>query len=86
MLPVDKIVSEIELSLPVFSSKLGEKAPYISKSILYLENLYRWHYYIERISMLAERSMSDTNLDINAIIINFVEVFNKFEEKTKKRQ
>ncbi|GJQ57458.1 MAG: hypothetical protein SCALA701_02590 [Candidatus Scalindua sp.] len=78
--PVDTIASEICEALPIFVSRLAVKAPDISNSLLQSEKVYRWLYYIERVSMLVERKSTDKNLDIMKFISRYIEVFNGYEE------
>ena len=78
--PVNTLISEINEALPCFISKLAEKAPDISKNLLALASVYRWLYYVERISMLLERQMTDTNLNILNYISRYIDVFNSYEE------
>ena len=80
-LPVDKLVSEINEALPFFISKLDLKVPDIAKSLLSFEKVYRWLYYIERVSMLVKREKTDKNLDIMKYILRYIDVFNCYEEK-----
>ena len=78
--PVDTVVSEINEALPFFISKLAEKAPDISNSLLNSEKVYRWLYYIEQVCRLVEREMSDTYLNILDYILRCIEAFNQYEE------
>jgi hypothetical protein len=76
---VSEVVSEINEALPFFISKLSLKAPDISKSLLSLEKVYRWFYYIEAVYLDVEREMTDTNLDIMESILRYIEVFDRYE-------
>ena len=78
--PVDTIVSEINEALPFFISELAKKAPDISHSLLSLEKVYRWLYYLERICMLMEREITDTNLNIVDYISQYIDAFSRYEE------
>ena len=79
-IPVDTLVLEIDDALPFFISTLALKAPDISKSLLSLEKVYRWIYYIERVCMLVEREITDNNLDIVNYIFRYIEAFNSYED------
>jgi hypothetical protein len=83
-IPVSTIVSESNEALPFFISSLAKKAPDISNSLLSLEKTYRWLYYIERICMLVDREITDTNLDIMDFIWRYIEAFNQYEETKNK--
>ena len=61
---VHDLVLEINKALPFFISKLSLKSREISESISSQGNIYRLLYYIERVCMLLERAMTDTNLDV----------------------
>lgn len=74
-----EMVLEINNLLPQFITQLGKKAPDISDSIISLPRVYRWLYYIERISMLLERETTDTNLNIKERILRFIEMYEEYE-------
>ena len=78
--PVDTLVSEINEALPFFISKLTRKAPDISNSLIRLEKVYRWIYYIEYVCHDVEREMTDENLNILGFILQEIETFNQYEE------
>ncbi len=79
-LPVKKLVSEINEALPFYMSRLSLNAPDLYKNLLYLEKVYRWLYYIERVCMLVERERTDTKFDIMKIILGFIDAFDQYEE------
>jgi hypothetical protein len=79
-LPLDQLNSEINVALPIFISKLDLIAPDVSESLRSLKNIYRWLYYIERVYMLIQRERYDTKLDVIAIILRFIYVFEHYEE------
>lgn len=70
---------EINKLLPLFVAGLREKAADISDSIISMPKVYRWLYYLERISMLLEREKTDTNLDIRKRILRFIEMYQEYE-------
>jgi len=61
-------------------SQLSLKSRELSESISSLERTYRLLYYIERIGMLVEREMTDTNLNIMETITKYIDVFSSYEE------
>jgi hypothetical protein len=77
---VHDLVLEINKALPFFISQLSLKSREISESISSLGNIYRLLYYIERICMLLERAMTDTNLDVLGKLTIYIDVFKKYEE------
>lgn len=79
-LPLDTLNSEINTALPYVISKFESIAPEISKSLKSSGKIYRWLYYIERISMLIERKRHDTKHNILDIILMFINVFDHYEE------
>ena len=78
--PVKALVFEINEALPYFISKLSEKLPEVAKNILAFESFYRKTYYLERISMLAEREITDKRLDIWNDIFRYIEAFESYEQ------
>jgi len=77
---VHDLVLEINKALPSFISNLSLKSPEIAESITSLGEVYRLLYYLERIYMLVERAMTDTNLDEMESIRIYIDVFKKYEE------
>lgn len=77
--PVEKIISEIDTALTLFNSKLVKKVHVVSKTLFSLENVYRWMYYIERVSMLVERAKTDKNLDIIAETLRYIDAFLEYD-------
>jgi hypothetical protein len=75
-----ELVLEINEALPSFISNLSLKSPEIAESITSLGEVYRLLYYLERIYMLVERAMTDTNLDEMESIRIYIDVFKKHEE------
>ena len=75
----DDMASEVNTLLPIFISQLSTKASAITDSIASLQKVYRWLYYIERISMLLEREMTDANLNIKERILRFIEMYQEYE-------
>jgi thiamine kinase-like enzyme len=82
-LPLDNLPPEIEVALPRLINNLESKIPSISESLKSFEKVYRWFYYIERISMLVERVKYDTKLNTRENIIRYIDVFNNYEEICK---
>lgn len=78
--PVETVELEIREALPTFLSRLAEKDPDISSSLMHLEDTYRWIFYIEQICQEVEREMTDTNLDILDFILRYINAFIIFEE------
>lgn len=72
--------SEINEAFSFLLSKLTVKAPDIADSLISFERVYRWLYYIERISMLVEREQTDTNLNIMERMVTYYSVFNQYEQ------
>jgi len=79
-IPVIQLVAEIKKALPFVISSLSKKTPTISNSLGQLEKVYRWIYYIEKIGLEVAREMTDKNLNILEIILQYIEVFNRYEE------
>ncbi len=79
-LPVEELVSEISEALPFYISRLSLKNPNLSEHLLSFEKIYRWLYYVERISMLVERERTDTKLDIMRCLLGFIDAFGQYEE------
>ncbi|HNP28734.1 MAG TPA: phosphotransferase [Nitrospirales bacterium] len=80
-IPVKNLVCEINKSLPYFISKLSEGLPELARSISDGESLYRKLYYLERISMLAEREMTDKRLNIRDHIFQYIDDFENYEQR-----
>lgn len=78
--PVKTVAFEIKEALPIFLSRLAERSPEISRSLMQLEDSYRWMYYIEQVCQEVEREMTDTNLDILDFIIRYIQAFSHYEE------
>jgi hypothetical protein len=77
---VDKLVLEINTAFPFLISSLSLKVHDISNSLLPLVSVYRWIYYLERILMLVERKMTDTNIDIMKVICRYINAFSCYEK------
>ena len=78
--PLNVVVSEVSEALPFLVSMLEKKVPDLSSSLLHLEKVYRRIYYVERICMLAERAMTDKNLNILQYLLRYLELFYNYEE------
>ena len=61
-------------------SSLASKSPSIARGLDQLENIYRWTYYIEEICQMVEREMTDNNLKMVELILQYIEVFNRYEK------
>lgn len=79
-IPVSQLVAEIKQALPFVITSLSKKMPTISKNLKQLEEVYRWIYYIEEMCRQVERETTDNNLNILEIILQYIEVFNQYEE------
>jgi thiamine kinase-like enzyme len=79
-LPIEEVVSDIKEVLPIVISRFASKAPDISKSLLTLEDTYRYLYYIERICMLIERITTDSREIFKGYIFRSIEAFTRYEE------
>ena len=79
-LPLAAFMPEIKVALSFYLSKLALIAPAVSGSVNSYEKVYRWLFYIERISMLVDRVKYDTKLNVMDSIRRYIEVFNSYEE------
>jgi hypothetical protein len=79
-IPNKNLVSEINQSLSSFISKISQELPELARSISDFETLYRKTYYLERISMLAEREMTDKRLKIRDHIFQYIDDFERYEQ------
>ncbi|WNM60291.1 phosphotransferase family protein [Candidatus Nitrospira neomarina] len=77
---VSVLVSEIQKALPMVISELTAKAPEVSISLKALEKTYRWIFYLEMISRLIDREMTDENLNVMHYIQEYLKAFNLYEE------
>ncbi len=76
---ITQVASEVNEALPKVLSSLASKSLSISRSLDQLANIYRLTYYIEEISQLVEREMTDNNLKITELILQYIEAFNRYE-------
>lgn len=77
---VDKILEEMNEAYTFLISRLSFNVPAIHHSIITLENVYRWLYYLERLYMMIKRNTTDTRLDIKGFILKYIEAFNSYEK------
>ena len=77
---VNNLIPEIKEALPFLISRLAIKNPDISKSLVSLEKIYRWLYYIEQACVLVEREKTETRLNMLKYTINHIEAFNRYED------
>jgi hypothetical protein len=77
---VGVVVSEIQKALPMVISELTAKSPEVSNSLKALEKTYRWIFYLEMISRLVDREMTDENLNVMHYIQEYMKAFNLYEE------
>ncbi|MGP0591594.1 phosphotransferase family protein [Nitrospira sp. T9] len=77
---VSVLVSEIQKALPMVISELTAKAPEVSSSLKALEKNYRWIYYLEMMSRLIDREMTDNNLNVMHYIQEYLKAFSLYEE------
>jgi thiamine kinase-like enzyme len=75
--------NEINQALKILFSNTDPKFKEIKESISGKNNIYRVVYYIERIIMLTERISQDEKLNIEKEILNFINVFEKYEAENK---
>lgn len=79
-LPVVKLVSEINEALPIFVSGLSLKAPEITENLSASVKIYRRLFYIEYLSKLVERDLTDNILNMTDYILRYIEAFSHYEE------
>jgi choline/ethanolamine kinase len=72
-------VPEINRAIASLQSRLAAKAPDIARDLPSLARVYRRLYYVERLSVLLEREMSNDLLDV---ILRSIDVFNRYEKIT----
>jgi thiamine kinase-like enzyme len=77
---IPQVASEINEALPIVISSLASKSLSISRSLDQLANIYRWTYYIEEIWQMVEREMTDKNLEIVELTLQYIEAFNRYEK------
>ncbi len=78
---VKELTREIQEALSIFISSIATESPEVSKSLLSLENDYRWIFYIDLLCRQMKREMTDTRLDIRSIIFQYMGTFNRYEEE-----
>lgn len=83
-LPVDQVASEINEALPNFVSGLSLKAPDITKNVLASVNIYRRLFYLEYLSKLVERDLTDNRLNMTDYILLYIRAFREHEQKYNK--
>ena len=79
--PIATVVWEVHEALPEFLSKLTQKAPEITESLVHKEAVYRRVYYIEQICRMVEREMTDTRPNMMDFILGSVKAFENYDEK-----
>ncbi len=77
---IAQVVTESEEALSSMVSRIAHENQAMAIALQQSENVYRWLYYIERISMLIERKVTDKNLDISDMILRYLDAFNRCEE------
>ncbi len=83
-IPVDKMISEINEALPIFMSELALRAPEITENLLVLVKIYRRLFYIEYLSKLVERDLTDKLLNMTDYIMRYIEAFGSYENLISK--
>jgi Phosphotransferase enzyme family len=78
--PINTVASEINQALSFFISQLPRKDPDISASLIRLENVYRWVYYIEQLCGDLKRMLTDRNLNIGEFISRDIDAFCQYED------
>ena len=79
-IPIVNVVYEIQKGLPMLITSLKQQIPGVSESILKMEKIYRWLFYLELISRLAERELNDKKLDIYSYVVSYINAFEKYEK------
>ena len=79
---VEKMSAELNQALPVFISGLDLKSTDVPLHLAVSEDVYRRLYYLEYLSKLVERMLTDNRLDIMDYIIRYIEAFSHYEMNT----
>jgi hypothetical protein len=70
---------EIAIALQYLTDKIESMNPSLCINIKSNEMMYRWLFYIERISMLVEREKYDTKLNTARNIVRYIAAFERYE-------
>ena len=80
-MPIETLIFEINEALPLFISKISKELPELDSSLANYESLYRKIFYLERLSYLVGREMTDKNPDsIRGWIFRSIEAFDSYEK------
>lgn len=79
-IPVSTLIWEVQKALPLFVAELTKTSQVVSQSIMRMESIYRWIFYVEMLCRLIEREMSDENLNMMNAIVRYFEAFDQYEE------
>lgn len=79
-IPIDKIVQEVDEALAVFVSGLSLRVPEMSGDLSDSKKIYRRLFYIEYVSKLVERDLTDNLLNMTDYIVRYIGAFNRYEE------
>ena len=71
------LVPEIREAVSSLQSSLTARAPDLASTLVPMAQTYRWLYYLERVQVLLERELSNSQLDV---ILRSMRVFNRYEE------
>jgi len=79
--PIETLIFEINEALPLFISKISKELPELASSIANYESLYRKIFYLERLSYLVEREMTNKKPgSIRGWIFRSIEAFDSYEK------
>lgn len=81
--PKSNLVSEIDDAIILLGQRLASSQTVSSEDLVYLKDVYRWLYYLERIEMLLDREISEVILNV---IRRSIDVFTKHESHASKHQ
>jgi hypothetical protein len=77
------LTSEIRAAILKLQAQINSKNPEIAHHLLAYAEVYRWLYYIERISMLLQRGFNDKTLEV---VARSIHVFSEFEQAILNQQ
>jgi hypothetical protein len=78
-----RLFSDINRALDILISSMEPHFKELKENIKENERIYRVIYYIERIVMLTERIDHDEKLNIEKIILDFINAFDKYDAEMK---
>jgi len=77
------LINEINQALGILIGNMDPRFKELKENITVKKNIYRVVYYIERTIMLTERLRQDEKLNIEKIIFDFINAFEKYEAEFK---